>query len=57
MKLRVCDICYKKDKKTVEAKYIVGYPGMKLDVCKKHQKFGSDMTQTEFGEWIVKNIL
>jgi hypothetical protein len=40
MKINVCDICFRKDKKLQESKYrisIRGGKGISIDVCEKHK--------------------
>jgi len=39
MKINVCDICFKKDKKLQESKYRISIrgKGISIDVCEKHK--------------------
>lgn len=39
MKIKVCDICYRKDHEIEECKYRIKFGGLSLDTCDKHKGF------------------
>lgn len=52
MKITICDICYKNDKKIVKATFRVGWNrGLRIDTCENHKDFCKGKKQSDVANW------
>jgi len=52
MKITICDVCYKNDKKMEKSTYRIGWKnGLRIDVCDNHKDFCKGKKQSDVANW------